>query len=170
MNQFERALAFYREVNPKILEGERNEWAIDPYAWDEFGIRMTPIEAWLWGDIRQANVVMYPQYPVGRYFVDFANPVARVAFECDGAAFHQDKEKDARRQAEIEDMGWTVYRFTGSECRTEFDEEERRNGWALFYVEQLGAHHRIKRTSPPAKQRNREQSTSLALLMDRSFA
>lgn len=35
---------------------------------------MTPIERWLWADIRHADAVFYPQYPVGNFFVDFANP------------------------------------------------------------------------------------------------
>ena len=40
----------------------------------------------------------YPQYPIGKYFVDFADPVKKIVIECDGKKYHQDKEKDKRRQ------------------------------------------------------------------------
>lgn len=95
----------------------RSDWAIDPYAWDhDTGIVMTPIESALWHDIRAEGAVFYPQYPVGRFFVDFANPAAKIAIECDGAAFHTDKAKDAARDAELAKAGWHIYRITGNAC------------------------------------------------------
>lgn len=144
MNQFEAALQFYKSETPMILAQKRNEWASDPYSWCEV-IRMTPIEAWFWGDIRNANVVMYPQYPVGRFFVDFANPVAKVAIECDGKTYHQDKAKDAARDAELRSMGWSVYRITGRECMTDFDEEEIEYGYARKFIEAIASLHGLKR-------------------------
>lgn len=117
---WERIRAHYRHNEMAIHQAGASEWGIDPYAWDhDAGIQMTPIEAWLWSDIRAVGAVLYPQYPVGRRFVDFGNPVARVAIECDGAQFHQDAAADAQRQREIEALGWTVYRLTGRECRTD---------------------------------------------------
>ena len=95
MNQFELAKHFWSQHRKTILAAPKNEWAVDPYAWSEW-IRLTPIEEALWTDIRQANSVFYPQWPEAGYFLDFANPKAKVALECDGAAYHQDKEKDAR--------------------------------------------------------------------------
>lgn len=95
-----------------------SDWDLDPYEWDtpKSGIRLTPIEAAVWEELRNQDVVMYPQYPVGRYFVDFGNPVAKVAIECDGAAWHKDVEKDSRRQSEIVSMGWRMYRIGGRDC------------------------------------------------------
>ncbi len=92
-----------------------HRWGIDPNCieWNEV---MSPIEAAVWSEIRAHGVVMYPQHPVGRYFVDFGHPLVRVAIECDGKQFHQDKAKDAERQAEIEAKGWRVYRISGSAC------------------------------------------------------
>lgn len=46
------------------------------------------------------------------WFVGFAFPKLKLAIECDGARWHQDKDRDARRQAELEAQGWTVLRFT----------------------------------------------------------
>lgn len=117
MSQFDRIKAYYRTYEREILDAGANGWGLDPYQWDfEAHIKLTPIEDQFWFDIRHAGVVLYPQYPVGRYFVDFANPAAKVAIECDGFAYHQDKERDALRQREIESLGWAVYRLTGREC------------------------------------------------------
>lgn len=114
---WDRIRGHYRRHTLEIYRAGAADWGIDPYAWDfEAGIFMSPIEAFIWSDIRQVGAVMYPQYPVGRYFVDFGNPVARVAIECDGERWHVDQAKDAKRQAEIEEQGWTVYRISGSQC------------------------------------------------------
>lgn len=113
--------ALYDALNPIILAAPPNQWAIDPYVTDWLKI-MTPIEYGIWIDIRGHGVVLYPQYPVGRFFADFANPVARVVIECDGRAFHRDQDRDERRQAEIEAAGWSVYRIEGWQC-LEPDEE-----------------------------------------------
>lgn len=108
--------AHYRAVMPLLLESS-DEWGIDPYAWDsEVGIVLTPIEQALWADIRAADLVMYPQFPVAGYFVDFGNPAAKVAIECDGERWHTDKERDSQRQRAIEYQGWSVYRISGSDC------------------------------------------------------
>ncbi len=118
MNSWERARRHYRRHAAAIMAEPANQWAIDPYAWEfDAGLKLTPIELSLWSDIRSESAVLYPQFPVGRYFVDFGNPVAKVAIECDGAAWHQDAAKDAARQRQIEAMGWTVYRITGGDCK-----------------------------------------------------
>lgn len=52
------------------------------------------------------------------YYLDFAIPDLMIAIECDGKAYHTTKRQklaDARRQAELEALGWTFVRFTGSE-------------------------------------------------------
>jgi very-short-patch-repair endonuclease len=100
-----------------IFEAGRNLWGIDPHAWEfEAGIEMTPIERGIWHDIRCHGLVMYPQYHVAGYFVDFASPVAKVAIECDGYEWHTDNSRDKKRQDAIEAKGWTVYRIAWREC------------------------------------------------------
>ena len=55
-------------------------------------------------------------YGIGRYyFLDFALPDLKIAIECDGEYWHQDKEKDLERQKYIESLGWQFIRFTGKE-------------------------------------------------------
>jgi hypothetical protein len=136
---------FYREHEAAILNGPRNEWAMDPCAWLPV-IQLTPIEQWLWGDIRDANAVFYPQWPVAGVFVDFANPAAKVAIECDGAAYHQDKEKDAARDARLEALGWTVFRISGSGCRADCDSETGEPGYGRRFIDAIASEYGLKRT------------------------
>lgn len=122
-----RALrAFYEAAMPEIMAAPAHTWAIDAYEVDWLRV-FTPIEQALWYDIRMCGAVLYPQFPVGRYFVDFGNPVAKVAIECDGKIHDQQVEADADRQAHIERAGWTVHRITGRNCfdagRVWFDDE-----------------------------------------------
>jgi len=137
----------YKKHNPGILAERRDEWAIDPYAWDAQPpfIFLTPIESWFWADARNADLVLYPQYPVAGVFVDFANPAAKVAIECDGAEFHTNKCKDAIRDEGLAYIGWTVYRITGADCRKEFDEKEMRLSASADLCRQIGLRHGIKR-------------------------
>jgi very-short-patch-repair endonuclease len=107
--------ALYRGIWPVVKALPRHQWAIDPHAIDWVPM-LTPIEQALWAEIRYEGAVLYPQHPVGNYFVDFGHPLARVAIECDGKEWHLDHAKDAERQREIESYGWTVYRLTGRAC------------------------------------------------------
>ena len=117
---------FYKAAAPTIARRPAHQWAIDAYEVDWLRV-FTPIEQALWYDIRLCGAVLYPQFPVGRYFVDFGHPVAKVAIECDGKIHNEQLEADAERQAEIERAGWKVYRITGRGCfdagRTWFDDE-----------------------------------------------
>ena len=148
VNDWPAIRAFYREAHQDIVGAGRNEWGIDPYLWDTFGmIRMTPIEAWLWHDIRYCDAVLYPQFPIGKYVVDFANPVAKVAVECDGAAYHTDKAKDAIRDADLMEQGWSVYRAPGWLCRTDTDPETGKKSDAHELILRICYLHGIDRAS-----------------------
>ncbi|MDE2000365.1 MAG: DUF559 domain-containing protein [Burkholderiales bacterium] len=116
LTRFSEAAKHYKQYRSEILDAGRAEWGVDPYEWECFST-MTPIEFDLWSCIRSIDAVFYPQFPIAGYFADFCNPVAGVVIECDGAQWHQDKEKDAKRQAAIEDEGFTVYRITGRQCQ-----------------------------------------------------
>lgn len=123
--------AHYSAAMPLLLESS-DEWGIDPYAWDsEVGIWLTPIEKALWNEIRLIDLVMYPQFPVAGYFVDFGNPAARVAIECDGLRWHTDTARDDARQARIEAKGWTVYRVMGKDCFAPPERPDEHTGAAI---------------------------------------
>lgn len=116
MNDFNAIKHLYETIYDDIMGSPSNRFGTDPYVWCNC-VQLTPIEDAMWCDFRGLGIVMYPQYPVGRYFVDFGNPKAKVAIECDGAAYHLDKDADKRRHQEIEGLGWRIYRFTGRECK-----------------------------------------------------
>lgn len=146
-NNWQLIKEYYDMMNQRIMCAPKNEWAIDAYAWDVGILTMTPIERWLWSDIRQANAVMYPQYPVAGVFVDFANPVAKVAIECDGQNFHTDKKKDAERDAMLGKLGWIVYRISGSDCMKDFDEDEMEPSPGMRLMKHICDVHGVSRNS-----------------------
>lgn len=80
----------------------------------DFYSTFTPIEFAIWQDLSSLNLPFLPEYPVGQYFADFADPKKRIAIECDGK--HHDKEQDRKRDDYFESEGWTVYRIPGSYC------------------------------------------------------
>lgn len=88
----------------------------------------TPIEAAVWADIRSSGLPLWPQLPVGRFFVDFGNPVAKIALECDGKQWH-DPAKDAMRDKELRGMGWIVFRSPGWRCNRVIDRPHDFNEW-----------------------------------------
>jgi len=74
----------------------------------------TPIEDAAWQTIRWLGTPLYPQVPVGPYFIDFASPSLRIGLELDGAAYH-DPAKDTVRDENLMQRGWKIFRITGSE-------------------------------------------------------
>lgn len=109
----------YKHLEPEIMKSSAARYVISRYelGWNNFA---TPIEMDAWEEITAALIVLYPQYPIGRYFADFAHPKLKVDLELDGAAWHN-PEKDARRDAELIAQGWRVYRVPGSECKRVVD-------------------------------------------------
>lgn len=98
----------YKEYTPEIISGSRKS----PYdlGIDWMGL-FSPIEDNVWGSIRYLGLPLYPQYPVGPYFLDFADPIRKIGIEVDSMKWHRNKEKDLLRQEEIEKMGWRIIRI-----------------------------------------------------------
>jgi hypothetical protein len=105
----------YEEYQRGVDAGQWDWMRGDPYAIADWVPMFTPIEDDAWCEIRSAGLPMWPQFPVGKFFVDFGNPVAKVALECDGKEFHS-AVKDAERDKVLRSMGWRVIRVTGSRC------------------------------------------------------
>lgn len=121
---------YYDSVSEQIKAGK----AVDPY---ELGLAdfLTPIEYAIWCEIRMHGLPFYMQYPVGRRFVDFGDPVMQIAIEVDGAAYHT-PEGDAKKDAELEALGWTVTRISGS---TALSRDDVLKGLAEAYSFKNGA-------------------------------
>lgn len=105
---------YYAIAIESITEQPANRRAISCHDVDWYSL-CTPIEKIIFEEAEWLGMVLYPQFPIGPFFVDFANPVAKLVIECDGKAFH-DAEKDGKRDAYLKARGWSVYRFTGAEC------------------------------------------------------
>jgi hypothetical protein len=58
---------------------------------------------------------VYLNFPVthleNSYSIDIAIPKLEIAIETDGSYWHQDKEKDLKRQQELEEDGWKFIRY-----------------------------------------------------------
>jgi very-short-patch-repair endonuclease len=149
MNKWQAIDDFWHMWGKAIHEAGSDEWGAQPvdFAW----IELTPIEQWLLEDMRNLNMVVYPQWPVGGFFVDFANPVAKVAIECDGKEFHTDWKKDAERDDALTALGWTVYRFTGRMCFMECDEETGELSDGQKLLRDICAAHQIQRKRRPGR-------------------
>ncbi|AXF52905.1 MAG: very-short-patch-repair endonuclease [Bacteriophage sp.] len=125
-NEWGLIMDHYSRHKAEIMAAPKHNFGIDPYAWDMGSgmIHMTPIEHAIWCDIRQSGIVMYPQFPACGFFLDFANPLVKVAIECDGKEFH-DPVADMARDSVLAASGWTVFRISGRDCKIEgqMDEE-----------------------------------------------
>lgn len=126
----------YVLMTRRVAAGVDDWMTGDPYQIADWLMLFTPIEEAAWQDIRSSGLPMWPQLPVGRFFLDFGNPVAKVALECDGAAWH-DPKKDAERDSWLEEHGWQVFRAPGWRCLRVMDrpgrwdemDREEREAW-----------------------------------------
>jgi len=116
-NVFERQKVFkdYYEYNePQIIKRAITGHWHNTYEID-FTKYFTPIEYDAWCVIRASRVILYPQYPVLNYFLDFGNPYLKIGLETDGKGFH-DQVKDKKRDTNLLKAGWKIFRITGSEA------------------------------------------------------
>lgn len=125
---FSEIRSAYEYLTPIIMECgkiEKCRW-VDPYFGMPDWLKMfSPIEMQTWMALRSfGQCPLYPQYPVGNFFADFGNPVVKVAIECDGKQWHINKEKDKMRDKYFSELGWTVYRISGSDCFRIIDDSE----------------------------------------------
>ena len=103
-----------RELYKRIDVSHYNPYPFDTIDWTMI---LTPIEDRAWDEIRYLCLPFWPQYPIGRYFADFADPIKKIVVECDGRSFHDNKhELDARRDLWMTSDGWRVYRISGQDC------------------------------------------------------
>jgi len=104
----------------KASEKEIKKWhQVYSVDWVSF---FSPIETDTWNSIRcQDSIVLYPQFPLFNYFIDFANPYLKIGLELDGKNYH-DPIKDKKRDELLYEYGWKIYRIKGSETYTKFND------------------------------------------------
>ena len=75
----------------------------------------TTSEGLLWSILRPKQLCglkFRRQHPIGPWIADFACPGKMLVVEVDGGYHDATSDEDIRRQERIEQLGWTVIRFT----------------------------------------------------------
>ncbi|MBO6524895.1 MAG: DUF559 domain-containing protein [Balneolaceae bacterium] len=92
--------------------------------------KATKAEACLWKyalSKKQTGHTFKRQRPVLRYIADFMCQELKLIIEVDGSSHNQldVRIKDLKRQMELEDVGFTVLRFTDEEVLENMDDVKR---------------------------------------------
>jgi very-short-patch-repair endonuclease len=74
---------------------------------------LSPIETRLLEALLRHHLHPVQQLQVGPYVVDFAFPKAHIIVEADGWAYHQDEERERRRDEVLGQHGWHVLHYSG---------------------------------------------------------
>jgi very-short-patch-repair endonuclease len=111
---------YYTEALPEIMELAGKTLTVwhskYPFDW-----KFNANEGSLWASIACRPMVMYPEFPVLGYFVDFGNPFLKIAIEADSEKYH-DKDNDRARDCELLEIGWKTFRVSYKENFTPFKE------------------------------------------------
>lgn len=112
----------YVNALPYIVEASKRSrrGSVSPYFLDWTKV-LTPIEQVAWLHIRGRGIPLYPQYPEGRFFIDFASPYHKIGLELDGKQWH-DEAKDRERDGWLVRHGWKVFRIPGFETATTYED------------------------------------------------
>ena len=82
---------------------------------------MTEEERRLWYHcLKQLDVTVKRQHVIGHYIVDFYCASARLVIELDGSQHYEQPEKDRVRDAELEQMGLLVKRYSNADIQQRF--------------------------------------------------
>jgi very-short-patch-repair endonuclease len=87
---------------------------------------LTDAERFLWFRLRRKQILgvqFYRQKPIGNYIVDFYAPSARLVVEVDGSQHIElaQAEKDRRRTAYLNQIGFRVLRYSDRQVLTELE-------------------------------------------------
>ncbi|OFX24456.1 MAG: leucine--tRNA ligase, partial [Bacteroidetes bacterium GWA2_31_9] len=112
------------EISP-IEKGERPPYyTTDSYGWASLKDNIienrknpTEAEAILWKELKGKKIdyKIRRQHAIGRFIVDFACLSNQTVIEVDGKYHIEQKEKDEERTKILNDLGFTVIRFTNEE-------------------------------------------------------
>ncbi|MGH2656737.1 MAG: AAA domain-containing protein [Actinomycetota bacterium] len=81
----------------------------------------SPIERRLYEALKEAGIESHPGYRANGFRLDLAiiDDSTKLDIECDGAAFHQERRRDAIRDARLQEAGWSILRFSGRQINQE---------------------------------------------------
>lgn len=117
----------YMEYLPIIIAQGKGPYSHFPILdWVE---HMNECENEVWTSLRNSHAVLYPQYPVFNYFIDFANPCLRIGLEVDGK--QHDIIKDRGRDELLAHINWKIYRITAQEVYSKSNFYPNQSGFSL---------------------------------------
>lgn len=82
----------------------------------------SPMEKLLYDEFKTFGLTPKLQYKVGRYFLDFAFPEAKIGIEYDGQVHIGRELYDEKRDEELNFKGWEIFRLTKFDMHLAFDE------------------------------------------------
>lgn len=103
-----------RKIYKDFESNGSNSLPIDYFRID-WSCEFSPIEFETWKVIKGIGLPFYPEFPVDKYFIDFADPVLKIGIECDGK--QHDKEEDSIRDKNLIELGWKIFRIPGYKCK-----------------------------------------------------
>ena len=120
-----------REAYIKNWTGKERQ---TPYKFGEWFEYLTPIERNVWSDIRSLGLPFYPQFPVGKYYIDFADPFRGIAIEVDGRIHDEQsvRERDNVKEMFLKSRGWMVLRipgYTTYKSRHDYENDDPETGY-----------------------------------------
>lgn len=125
-----------RDEYARVNLSPRNGAMISPYSLNLPWMSLfSPIEDRVWGAIRCLGLPLYPQYPIGPYFADFADPQRKLVVEVDSIRWHKDKAADDRRDVDMRRLGWRVIRIPSRmvyQDRNDFMDENDNVDWERY--------------------------------------
>lgn len=74
------------------------------------GVRPSSIERAVAAELDRRGIPFEQEFRIGRYQADFLLPGGKV-IECDGVYWHQDAEKDKRRDQYLLERGYRTFRL-----------------------------------------------------------
>jgi very-short-patch-repair endonuclease len=94
----------------------------------------TPAEQKLWAKLRGKQLLGFKfrrQHPIDRFIVDFCCTRPKLVVEIDGDSHTSQAEYDDSRTAHLEELGYTVIRFTNRQVYRQLDVVLDEIAWTL---------------------------------------
>ena len=91
-------------------------------------VKQTRSEGLLWSILRAKQLCglrFRRQHPIGPWITDFACPEKMLVVEIDGGYHEQTYNEDLRRQKYLQQLGWTVVRFTDDDVEQDTEDVGR---------------------------------------------
>jgi hypothetical protein len=106
----EVGLVYKRQESDIIVAKGR----VDVYSFGNWKSILNANEHNVFESIRIIGAPLLPQYPAGKYYLDFGNPYYKIGLEVDSITFH-DREKDIKRDMDLKELGWKIFHLTSRE-------------------------------------------------------